>query len=485
MKEITALPAWLVAEKIRKRELSVQEVLKASLEAIRLRDPLYNCYITVMENEAREQAKQVQALIDEGKLKDSMLAGVPVAIKDNICIKGIRTTCASGILEKYIPSYDATVIEGLRKAGAILIGKVNLDEFAMGDSTRTSYFGETKNPWNPSHIPGGSSGGSAAAVAAEEAFGALGSDTGGSIRQPAAHCGLVGIKPTYGTISRYGLIPFASSLDQMGPICRNITDCVSILEAVSGYDPKDATSVRQESYAYHQALVDDIADMRIGVSRFDLQEKWDEDVSSSFMKAIKTLEDMGAKVEEFSFNEINYSVQIYKVISGAEASSNLARYDGVRYGHRTDDFEGLDDLYKKSRGEGFGYEVKKRIMLGAYMISSGNYEAYYNKARKIRSLISRAYDRVFSKYDILVFPEAISTAPLLSDKSAHKKTCADMLNCSVNLAGLPAASIPCGRDRKGLPIGLHLIADKFGEKKIIQAAYSFEQTRPYERPEVR
>ena len=487
MKEITSMSALTVAKKIINRELSVEEVTEAQLGVISLREPLYNSYITITENEARKQAKSVQRQIDEGKLKNSPLAGVPIAIKDNICTKGVKTTCASKMLADFVPSYDATVTERLRNAGAILIGKVNLDEFAMGGTTKTSYFGESKNPWNTDHTPGGSSGGSSAAVAAEEAFASLGSDTGGSIRQPAAYCGLVGFKPTYGTVSRYGLIPLASSLDQIGPLCRNISDCVSVLEVISGYDPKDATSEKKERYDYHQALVDDVSNMRIGVPKLYLEEDLDEDIRSYFMGAIKTFENMGAKVDIFDLNEILYSVQAYYVISCAEASSNLSRYDGVRYGHRTDDYISLDELYKNSRGEGFGYEVKRRVMLGAFMISSGNYETYYNKARRIRSTISRAYTKAFDKYDILLSPESINTAPLLSSDSAqtNKKHKAEILNCSVNLAGLPAVSIPCGRDRKGLPIGLQLIGNRFGEKNIIQAAYSFEQTRPYERPKVR
>lgn len=487
MKEITAMSALKVASKIKSRELSVAEVTEAQLKAIKSREPLYNSYITITEDEAREQARIVQKLIDDGKLQDSPLAGVPVAIKDNICTKGIKTTCASKILENFIPSYDATVTERLKSAGAIIIGKVNLDEFAMGGSTKTSYFGASKNPWNPDHTPGGSSGGSSAAVAAEEAFASLGSDTGGSIRQPAAYCGLVGFKPTYGTVSRYGLVPLASSLDQIGPLCRNISDCVAVLDVISGYDPKDATSVKQERYAYHQALVDDVTNMRVGVPRLYLEENLDKDIRSSFMEAIKTFENMGAKVEIFDLNEILYSVQTYYVILSAEASSNLARYDGVRYGHRTDDYEDLDELYRKSRGEGFGYEVKRRIMLGAYILRSDNYESYYNKARRIRSLILRAYERAFEKYDLLLSPESLNTAPLLSNYSyqSQSKHKSEILNCSVNLAGLPAVSIPCGKDHKGLPIGLQLIGNRFCEKNIIRAAYAFEQTKPYERPKVR
>lgn len=484
MKEITEMSAMTLAKKIKEKELSVQEVVEAQLEVIKKRESIYNSYITVTENEAREQAIIVQKKIDNGELMDSPLAGVPIGIKDNICTKGIKTTCASKMLVDFVPSYDATVIEKLKAAGAILIGKVNLDEFAMGGTTKSSYFGETKNPWNTNHTPGGSSGGSSAAVAAEEAFVSLGSDTGGSIRQPAAYCGLVGFKPTYGTVSRYGLIPLASSLDQIGPLSRNISDCASVLEVISGYDSKDSTSIKTKSYSYRQALVDDVKNMRIGVPKLYLEEDLDEDIRSHFMRAIKTFEDMGARVELFDLNEIYYSVQAYYTISCAEASSNLSNYDGVRYGYRTADYEGLDELYKKSRGESFGYEVKRRIMLGAYMLSSNNYEAFYNKARRIRSVVSCAYEEAFNKYDILLSPESPYTAPLLSsdNSQSNKKHHSEILNVSVNLAGIPAASIPCGKDRKGLPIGLQIVANKFGEKSVIRAAYAFEQTKPYERP---
>ncbi len=484
MKEITAMSATAVAKKIKEKELSVLEVVEAQLNAIKEREPLYNSYITITEKEAREQALLIQKLIDDGSLKDSPLAGVPVAIKDNICTKGIKTTCASKMLANFIPSYDATVIQRLKNAGAILLGKVNMDEFAMGGTTKTSYFGETKNPWNPKHTPGGSSGGSSAAVAAEEAFISLGSDTGGSIRQPAAYCGLVGFKPTYGTVSRYGLIPLASSLDQIGPLSRNISDCASILEVISGYDPKDETSIKQVRYTYREALVDDVSNMKIGVPKLYLEEDLDKDIRDCFMGAIKTFEDMGAKVEVFDLDEISYSVQAYYVISCAEASSNLSRYDGIRYGHQAGDYDDLDELYKISRAEGFGYDVKLRIMLGTHMLSSGNYEKYYDKARRIRSLISRSYEDAFKKYDIILSPESLTTAPLLKSKNSPstKKHRSEILNCSVNLAGLPAVSIPCGIDKKGLPIGLQIIGSLFGEKSLIQAAYSFEQTKPYERP---
>jgi len=485
MQEITSMSALKLAEKIKSKEISVSEVVKAQLEVIYKREPVFNSYITVMEKEALSQAETVQKRINEGELVDSALAGVTVAVKDNICTKDTRTTCASKILEDFIPPYDATVVEKLKNAGLIIIGKTNLDEFAMGDSTRTSYFGYTKNPWNIKHTPGGSSGGSAAAVAAEEAHISLGSDTGGSIRQPSAYCGLVGLKPTFGTVSRFGLVPFASSLDQIGPISRNISDCAALLEVISGHDPKDSTTVSQKKLFYRQYLLDDVRGLKIGVPKPFLEESMEEDVRKYFLMALKTFEDMGAQVEIFNFEEVKYCVQVYQVISCAEAFSNLARYDGVKFGHRTGEYANLAEVYKKSRGEGFGYEVKRRIMLGAFVLSKGNYESYYNKARKIRRLICDAYEKAFGRYDVILSPETLKTAPSLNENkvSSPKKSTSLTLNSSVNLAGLPAVSIPCGIDKNGLPVGLQLVGKRFGEKDIIRAAYAFEQARPGLKPD--
>lgn len=483
MKEITTMSAMTVANNIKKRNLSVKEVIEAQLEAIRIREPLYNSYITLMEDQALQQAISVQQEIDNGNLMDSPLAGVPIAIKDNICTKGIRTSCASKMLEAYVPSYNATVIERLKNAGAILIGKVNMDEFAMGGNTKTSYFGQTKNPWNVDHSPGGSSGGSASAVAAEEAFVSLGSDTGGSIRQPAAYCGLVGFKPTYGTVSRYGLIPFASSLDQIGPLARNISDAVAVLEIISGYDSKDFTSIKQDKYSYRQALVDDVKGMRIGIPKLYLEEDLNDDIRECFFSQVKAFEEMGAKVEVFDLEGIRYSAQAYSVIGCAEASSNLSKFDGVSLGYTASEYDDLEDLYKNSRAEGFGYEVKHRIMLGAYVLSPDNYETYYNKARKIRRVVCNAYEDAFNRFDILMSPESLKTAPLLSDNDSadEEKYRSEILNASVNLAGISALTIPCGRDKKGLPIGLQLVGKKLGDETLIRAAYSFEQINPYKR----
>lgn len=483
MKEVTSMTALQVAEKIKKKELSVPEVVKAQLEVIKERDPLYYAYITVLEEEAYEQAVRVQQRIDGGELKDSPLAGVTIAIKDNICTKGIRTTCASKMLADYVPVYDATVIEKLKDAGVIIIGKTNMDEFAMGDSTQTSHFGETKNPWNIDYSPGGSSGGSAAAVAAEEAHISIGSDTGGSIRQPASYCGLVGLKPTYGVISRYGFIPMACSLDQMGPIARNVADCAALLEVIAGHDPKDSTSIDIKKYFFMDALINNIKGMRIGIPKLYLEDDIDEDIRKNFFDAVKTFEELGAYTELFDLDDIKYSSQVYRVISCAEIFSNLARFEGVKYGHRTKEYNSIEELYKKSRGEGFGYEVKMRIMLGAFVLSKDNYDSYYNKARRIRRLISQAYEKAFEKYDIILSPDSLYTVPLLNKKPDYEKKCkSGILNSSVNLAGLPAIDIPCGRDKKGLPIGMQLIGKRLGEKDLFRAAYAFEQSRSYERP---
>lgn len=476
--DLTSLSALELGRKIKNKEITVEEAVKAQLEQIKGKDKEYNCYITVMEEEALARAKEVQQLIDEGKV-DSPLAGVPMVIKDNICTKGIKTTCASKILYNFIPPYDATVVEKLLSAGAVIIGKANMDEFAMGSTTETSYFGETKNPRNAEYVPGGSSGGSAAAVAAEEAFYALGSDTGGSIRQPSSFCGVTGIKPTYGTVSRYGLIAYASSLDQIGPIARNVSDCTAVLDIISDYDSKDSTSVKGDGYQYTKALVDDVKGMKIGIPKGYLGKGLDEEVRRAILSAAKVLKEKGAIVEEFELDVVDYAIPAYYVIASAEASSNLSRYDGVKYGYRTEDFEGLQELYKKTRSEGFGNEVKRRMMIGAFVLSSGYYDAYYKKALKVKALIKESFDKAFEKYDIILGPTAPSTAPKLGESLSDplKMYLGDIYTVSVNLAGLPAISLPCGTDSKGLPIGLQLIGKHFGEKDIIRAAYSYEQSK--------
>ena len=482
--EITALTALELGKKIKAGEVTVEEAVKAQLEKIKERDGVYNCYVTVMEEEALKRAKEVQKRIDAGELDDSPLAGVPVAIKDNICTKGVLTTCSSKILNNFKPPYDAAVIEKLEAAGAVIIGKVNMDEFAMGSTTETSYFGPTKNPWNTERVPGGSSGGAAAAVAAEEAWYALGSDTGGSIRQPSSFCGVTGLKPTYGSVSRYGLIAYASSLDQIGPIARNVSDCAAVFETIAGYDVKDSTSVKMDDYHFTEALVDDVKGLRIGIPKEYLGEGLDPEVKEAVLAAAKTLKEKGAIVEMFDMDMVDYAIPAYYVIASAEASSNLSRFDGVKYGYRTSDFEDLQDVYKKTRDEGFGMEVKRRMMIGAFVLSSGYYDAYYIKALQVKALIKKGFDEAFAKYDIILGPTAPTTALKMGENLSDplKMYLGDIYTVSVNLAGLPGICLPCGIDSDGLPIGVQMIGQAFSEKTLIRAAYSLEQTRSYERP---
>ena len=463
---------------IKEKKVKVTEALDAVFAQIDSTEEVYNCYVTLIKEQAYKRAGEVQEKIDSGEYT-SPLAGVPVAIKDNMCTKGVLTTCSSKILENFIPTYDAHAIELLEAAGAVIIGKTNMDEFAMGSTTETSAFGETKNPWNTERVPGGSSGGSAAAVAGGECYFALGSDTGGSIRQPASYCGVVGMKPTYGTVSRYGLIAYGSSLDQIGPLTKDVTDCAAVLEVISGYDDKDSTSMKREDTDFTSALVDDVAGMKIGIPRDYLMEGLDSQVKEAVLKAAKVLEEKGAIVEEFDLSLVEYAIPTYYTIAAAEASSNLERFDGIKYGYRTKDFDGLHQMYKKSRSEGFGEEVKRRIMLGSFVLSSGYYDAYYLKALKVKALIKKAFDDAFSKYDVILGPVAPTTAPKLGESLADpiKMYLSDVYTISVNLAGLPGISIPCGTDSAGMPIGLQLIGDCYQEKKLIQTAYTYEKAR--------
>lgn len=479
--KLLELTAVELGKKIKAGEVTVEEAARAALDAIRAKEEKVHSFVTIDEDGAMNRAKEVQKLIDDGTLTGP-LAGVPVAIKDNICIKGIRTTCSSKILYNFIPTYTAEAVLNLEKAGAVILGKTNMDEFAMGSTTETSAYGVTKNPWNTEYVPGGSSGGSCAAVAAEECFYALGSDTGGSIRQPSSFCGVTGIKPTYGTVSRYGLIAYGSSLDQIGPVAKDVTDCAVILEAITSYDKKDSTSVKREDTDFTSALVDDVKGMKIGIPRDYLGEGLDPEVKSAILAAAKTLEEKGAIVEEFDLSLVEYAIPAYYVIAAAEASSNLARFDGVKYGYRTKEYEGLHNMYKKSRSEGFGTEVKRRIMLGSFVLSSGYYDAYYLKALRTKALIKQAFDKAFEKYDVILGPAAPTTAPKLGEslRDPLKMYLGDIYTVSVNLAGLPGISLPCGLDSKGLPIGLQLIGDCFKEKNIIRAAYAYEQTRNYQ-----
>ena len=469
------LTAVQLNKKIKAKEITVLEATKAALDKIKEVDSLYNCYVTVDEECAIKRAKEVQKLIDEGILTGP-LAGVPVAIKDNICTKGIRTTCGSKILHNFVPTYSAEAVSNLEKAGAVILGKTNMDEFAMGSTTETSAYGVTRNPHNPEHVPGGSSGGSCAAVAADECFYSLGSDTGGSIRQPSSFCGVTGIKPTYGTVSRYGLIAYGSSLDQIGPVAKDVTDCATILEVIASYDPKDSTSVKREDYDFTKALVDDVKGMKIGLPKDYFGEGLDPEVKEAVLNAAKVLEEKGAIVEEFDLGLVEYAIPAYYTIASAEASSNLSRFDGVKYGHRAKEYEGLHDMYKKSRSEGFGPEVKRRIMLGSFVLSSGYYDAYYLKALKTKALIKKEFDKAFKTYDVILGPAAPTTAPKLGESLVDpmKMYLGDIYTISANLAGLPGMSVPCGKDSKGLPIGVQFLGDCFKEKNIIRAAYAYE-----------
>ena len=478
---LMSLTAVELGRKIKEKEVTVEEAVTAALDAIEKREAQVHSFVTVDREGALKRAKEVQAKIDAGELTGP-LAGVPVAIKDNMCTKGLLTTCSSKILYNFVPTYTAEAVLNLEKAGAVILGKTNMDEFAMGSTTETSAYGVTKNPWNTGHVPGGSSGGSCAAVAAEECSYALGSDTGGSIRQPSSFCGVTGIKPTYGTVSRYGLIAYGSSLDQIGPIAKDVTDCATILEAIASHDVKDSTSVQREDYDFTSALVDDVRGMKIGIPRDYFGDGLDPEVKVAVLGAAKKLEEKGAIVEEFDLSLVEYAIPAYYVIACAEASSNLARFDGVKYGYRTEQYDGLLTMYKKTRSEGFGAEAKRRIMLGSFVLSSGYYDAYYLKALRTKALIKQAFDKAFEKYDVILGPAAPTTAPKLGASLSDplKMYLGDIYTISVNLAGLPGITLPCGTDQSGLPIGLQLIGDCFAEKKIIRAAYTYEQTRSYE-----
>ncbi len=475
MLELTAVE---LAAKIKAGEVTAVEATEAVLAQIEEKETILNCYVTVDKEGALKAAAEVQKKIEAGELTGP-LAGVPVAIKDNMCTEGLLTTCSSKILGNFIPTYSAEAVMNLQKAGAIVIGKTNMDEFAMGSTSETSAFGATKNPWNTDYVPGGSSGGSAAAVAADECFYALGSDTGGSIRQPASYCGVVGMKPTYGTVSRYGLIAYGSSLDQIGPLCKDVTDCATIMEVLATHDAKDSTSVERKDTDFTSALVDDVKGMKIGIPRDYFGEGLNAEVKEKVMAAAKVLEDKGAFIEEFDLPLVEYAIPTYYTIAAAEASSNLERFDGVKYGFRAEDCKELHQMYKRSRSQGFGPEVKRRIMLGSFVLSSGYYDAYYLKALKVKALIKKAFDDAFAKYDVILGPCAPTTAPKIGSSLSDPISMylSDIYTISANLAGLPGISVPCGVDSNGLPVGLQLIGDCFNEKKLIQAAYSYEKAR--------
>ena len=479
--EIQKLTAVSLGKKIKEKEISVREALDAVFAQIDQTEDRYHAYVTLDKEGAYKQADAVQEKIDKGELTGA-LAGVPVAIKDNMCTKGLLTTCSSKILENYIPTYTASAVQNLTDAGCVIIGKTNMDEFAMGSTTETSYYGVTRNPHNPDHVPGGSSGGSAAAVALNECFFALGSDTGGSIRQPSAFCGITGMKPTYGTVSRYGLIAYGSSLDQIGPMTKNVTDCAAVLETIASYDKKDSTSMKREKYDFTSALVRDVKGLRIGLPKDYFGEGLDRAVRAASFKAGGACRRRGASGEEFDLGLVQYAIPAYYIIASAEASSNLERFDGVKYGYRTKEYSDLHSMYKKTRSEGFGSEVKRRIMLGSFVLSSGYYDAYYLKALKTKALIKQEFDKAFEKYDIILAPAAPTTAPLLGSslQDPIKMYLSDIYTISANLAGIPGLSIPCGKDKMGLPIGMQLLGGCFQEKTLLCAGFAYEKAREEE-----
>jgi len=468
-----------IHEKLHNKEISVSDLVDESYRRIHEVEDKVQAFLTLNEEQARNRAK----LLDEKLNADTrkgLLFGMPIAVKDNIVTKGIRTTCASKILENFDPIYDATVVEKLNEADAITIGKANMDEFAMGSSTENSGFKITRNPWNLETVPGGSSGGSAAAVAAGQVPFALGSDTGGSIRQPAAFCGVVGLKPTYGRVSRFGLVAFASSLDQIGPITRTVEDSAYLLEAISGLDPNDSTSANIQVPNYAQSLTGDVKGLKIAVPKEYLGEGVSEEVRESVMAALKVLEGLGATWEEVSLPHSKYGVATYYLIASSEASANLARFDGVRYGFRTNNADNLIEMYKKTRAEGFGDEVKRRIMLGTFALSSGYYDAYYKKAQQVRTLIKNDFDQIFEKYDVIIGPTTPTPAFKIGEKMSDPLTmyANDILTIPVNLAGVPGLSVPCGFS-KGLPIGLQIIGKHFDEATVLRVGHAFEQATEY------
>ena len=470
------LTALELGAAIKKGETTAVEAVECCFARMKEMEPEVHAFINLDEERAMDQAKKVQKEIEEGKLTGP-LAGVPVAVKDNICTKGLATTCGSRMLEHFVPPYDAFAARKLKEAGMVILGKANMDEFAMGSTTETSWYGVTRNPRNTQHVPGGSSGGSCAAVAAGECFAALGSDTGGSIRQPSSFCGVTGIKPTYGTVSRQGLVAYGSSLDQIGPIGKDVADCAALLQVIAGHDPADSTSLEREPWDFSESLKGDGAGLRVGLPRDYFGEGLDEDVRRAVLQVAENLKEQGAAVEEFDLGLVPYAIPAYYVIASAEASSNLSRFDGVKYGFRAEGAEGLHDMYKKTRSQGFGPEVKRRIMLGSFVLSSGYYDAYYLKALRTKALIKQAFDKAFERYDVILAPAAPTTAPKLGEslQDPLKMYLGDIYTVSVNLAGLPAICLPCGADKEGLPIGVQMIADCFGENKMIQAARAWEK----------
>jgi len=477
--ELCQLTAYQLHEMLMRKEVTSREITESVLKRIAKVEDRIHAFITLTPDVARQQAALADARIQKGET--TPLTGIPLAIKDLICTQGVRTTCGSHILENYIPPYDATVIEKLKAAGAVLVGKANMDEFAMGSSTENSFFGPTRNPWDLERIPGGSSGGAAAAVAAGECIASLGSDTGGSIRQPASCCGVVGIKPTYGRVSRYGLVAFASSLDQIGPFSKDVRDAALLLQAICGHDFRDSTSVNVPVPDFTQSLVDNVRGMILGIPKECFREGLDPEVESAFREAVRNLEKLGAKTVEVSLPHSEYALAVYYIIAPAEASSNLARYDGVKYGFRAKGSFDLMEMYKETRSQGFGAEVKRRIMLGTYALSAGYYEAYYRKAAQVRTLVRQDFEKTFAHCDVLLTPTAPTPAFKLGEKvdDPLQMYLSDIFTIPCNLAGLPGLSLPSGFSKQGLPIGLQILANHFQEEKMLRAAYVYEQNTEY------
>lgn len=464
-----------LSEGLRKKEFSSVELTKLYLEEIKKKDDKVEAFLTVTAEKALEMADKADKMIAEGK--GSALTGIPMAVKDNICTKGIKTTCASKMLYNFVPPYEAHVTDRLFESGAVMLGKVNMDEFAMGSTTENSAFKTTKNPRNLSHVPGGSSGGSAAAVAAGECVYALGSDTGGSIRQPASFCGVVGMKPTYGSVSRYGLVAFASSLDQIGPLTRSVEDNAAVLTAISGHDERDTTSIKREYGDFTSDIGKSVKGMKIGIIKEFFGEGISDEVKTAVLDAAKKYESMGAEVVELSIPTLDYALPAYYVISSAEASSNLARFDGARYGYRSEKFDDITELYKNSRSEGFGAEVKRRIMLGTFALSSGYYDAYYKKALQVRTLIIRDFNKAFESCDFILSPVSPTTAYKIGEKTSDplEMYLGDIYTVPINIAGVPSLSMPCAVGKDNLPIGMQLIGPLFSENKLYKAGYAFEE----------
>ena len=475
MNDILNLSVTELSKKIKSKELSSKEATEAYLAKIKESDGEIGAYLTVTDESALKKAEEVDKRIAAGETLGA-LAGIPGGIKDNMCTKGVKTTCASKMLENFVPCYSSTAVEKLQSDDFVMLGKLNMDEFAMGSTNENSYFKPVRNPVNTERVPGGSSGGSAAAVAAKEAAFTLGSDTGGSIRQPASFCGVVGMKPTYGTVSRYGLVAFASSLDQIGPLTKNVKDNALILGAIAGHDKKDATCIQGGRPDYSAEIGKDVKGMVVGLPKEFFGEGISSEVKQAVLDAAARFESLGAKVEEVKLPSLKHALSAYYVISSAEASSNLARFDGIRYGYRAENAETLDDIYKNSRSEGFGPEVQRRIMLGTFALSSGYYDAYYKKALQVRTLVVRDYNRVFEKCDFIISPVAPTVAYKLGEKTDNplEMYMGDIYSVPINIAGVPSLSLPCGKDSQGMPIGMQLIGKPLGEPTLYRAGYAFE-----------